>query len=367
MISAETIADVTSRFAVRGRFAESEPLAGGHINESYIVTLIDNRGRGRFVLQRLNPGVFRQPERVMENIRRVTAHLAERLRDQGADDVDRRVIPPIPSRDGRAYVLDETGGCWRLCRFIEGSRVHPAVESPQVAHEAGRAFGEFQRLLSDLPGPRLYETIPAFHDTPLRYEALERAVEADPLGRAASANAEIEFARSRRGFANVLRDLHAHGAIAERIVHNDAKITNVLFDAGAERAICVVDLDTVMPGLGLYDFGDMVRSMTCPAAEDERDLSRVELREELFEAVARGYSAGAGDLLTPTERKHLVAAGKLITLEQGVRFLTDYLEGDRYYQTRRTGQNLDRCRTQFKLVASIERQQQSVERVAAQA
>ena len=236
-------------------------------------------------------------------------------------------------------------------------------QTPAQAEQAGRAFGEFQSLLADLPAPRLHETIPDFHNTPLRYAALERAIAADACGRVAAAQPEIEFVGRRRALAPALLDLHRAGEIPERIVHNDAKITNVLLDAATGAGLCVVDLDTVMPGLSLYDFGDMVRTMTSPTAEDETDLSQVEVQLPLFEALARGYLAAAGCFLNAAERAQLVTAGKLITLEQGVRFLTDFLSGDTYYKTQRPDQNLDRCRTQLKLVASLERHEVALTRL----
>lgn len=367
MSVAGAIADVAGRFAVTGRCTAAESLAGGHINDSYVLTLAGEHGGERYLLQRINAAVFPEPLRVMDNIERVTTHIANHLRQQRVGDLGRRVSAPLPSRDGRPYWVDDRGGVWRLYRLIEGTRVHPLVQTAAQAAEAGRAFGEFQRLLADWPGPRLHETIPGFHNTPLRYAALERAVVADLRGRSASAAPEIAFARARCSWARILLDLHERGEIPERVVHNDAKITNVLFDAATERAVCVVDLDTVMPGLSLYDFGDMVRSMTCPVAEDERELSKVELQESLFEALVQAYCGATGPMLTPVERQHLVTAGRLITLEQGVRFLTDHLNGDTYYKTRRPGQNLDRCRTQFKLVESIERQERTLRDLAARA
>ena len=260
----------------------------------------------------------------------------------------------VPTHAGEPYHRDVDGSYWRLYPFIESTRVHEVVETAEQAREAGRAFGAFQRLLADLPGPRLHETIPDFHNTPLRFEALERAVQADACNRAAAAKAEIEFAARHRVLAGLLLDAHRRREIPERVVHNDAKISNVLFDQTTGEALCVTDLDTVMPGVALYDFGDMVRSMTCAAAEDETDLSKVEVRMPLFEALARGYLETAGAFLTPAERRQLVFAGKLITLEQGVRFLADFLNGDTYYKTQRPDHNLDRCRSQFKLLESIE-------------
>jgi aminoglycoside phosphotransferase (APT) family kinase protein len=265
------------------------------------------------------------------------------------------VLTLVPTHAGEPYHRDAAGGCWRLYRFIEGTRVCEAVETPQQAEFVGRAFGAFQFLLTDFAGPRLHETIPGFHNTPSRYEALDRAVQTDSCNRAAAARAEIDLADRYRPLAGVLLDLHQAGEIPERIAHNDAKISNVLLDETTGEALCVVDLDTVMPGLALHDFGDMVRSMTTTAAEDETDLAKVEVEMPLFEGLARGYLTAAGEFLNPIEREHLVVSGKLITLEQAVRFLTDYLVGDRYYKTHRPNHNLDRARTQFKLLGSIQR------------
>jgi aminoglycoside phosphotransferase (APT) family kinase protein len=240
-----------------------------------------------------------------------------------------------------------------MYHFIERARVLSSVQTPLQAEAAGRAFGEFQRMLADLPPPPLHDTIPDFHNTPLRLAALERAIAADVRGRVATARREIDFALSHRAVAPLLVDLQRSGAIPERIVHNDAKISNVLFDGRTGQALCVVDLDTVMPGLSLYDFGDMVRSMTAIAAEDDPEAAHVRFQPALFEALARGYLSAAGGILSAVERAHLAAAGELITYEQGMRFLTDYLHGDTYYRTTRPGQNLDRCRVQFALLGSL--------------
>lgn len=345
---------LAARFAVGGRLVRVQPFSG-HINDSFILTCEYDGGPARFLLQRINESVFRRPVEVMENIRRVTAHIAAKLKTQNVSDVDRRVLTLVPTHAGEVYHCDEAGGCWRLYRFIEGTRVYETVETPRQAESAGRAFGTFQCLLADFAGPRLNETIPDFHNTPLRYEALDRAVQADSCNRAVVARAEIEAAQRHRPLASALLDLHGAGELPERIAHNDAKISNVLLDESTDEALCVVDLDTVMPGLALYDFGDMVRSMATTAAEDETDLSKVEVEMELFEGLARGYLATAGGFLTPGERRNLVAAGKVITLEQAVRFLADFLLGDTYYKTQRPNHNLDRCRTQFKLLESIER------------
>jgi len=389
----ETILAIAARFAVADELLAVEPFGAGHINDSYRLTYrvaragpsprgrvsagatplspaVDGRSRSnggvageRYLLQRINAAVFRQPAELMENICRVTAHIAQRLRSHGMPDVGRRVPTFIPAHDGAPYCRDEVGGWWRLQRFIERTRTYEAPQTPAHAEAAGRAYGEFQRLLTGLPGPPLHETIPDFHNTPLRYAALERAVAADVCGRVAEARSEIEFAFERRPLAGLLVGLQRAGALPERIVHNDAKLSNVLMDVATGQALCVVDLDTVMPGLSLYDFGDMVRSMTCPAAEDETDLSKVRVQMPLFAALARGYLRAARAFLNTTERAHLVAAGKLIALEQGVRFLTDYLSGDTYYKVHRPKHNLDRTRTQLKLVESIEQHEPAMQRV----
>jgi hypothetical protein len=358
------IAAVARSFAVEGELAASEPFVGGHIHDSYRLTWHTERGSARYLLQRVNTTVFRDPTSLMANIARVTAHIRARLEAGNEPDIDRRGLKFMPARHGAFLYRDAAGAYWRLCRFIEHARGYETVRSLKHVEQAARAFGEFQHLLADLPPPRLHETIPEFHNTALRFAALDRAMAADVCGRVVQARPEIDAALARRGLASLLLDLHRAGEIPERIVHNDAKLNNVLLDVASDQALCVVDLDTVMPGLSLYDFGDMVRTMTSPAAEDERDLSQVEAQPALFGALARGYLDTAGVFLNPVERGHLVTAGKLITLEQAVRFLTDYLAGDTYYKTQRLAHNLDRCRTQLKLVASLERQEAVLQRLA---
>jgi Ser/Thr protein kinase RdoA (MazF antagonist) len=245
-----------------------------------------------------------------------------------------------------------------MYRFIENARSFDALDSPEQAYQAARAFGRFQQQLTSLPPPRLHDTISDFHNTPMRFAALERAIAADACGRAILAKPEIDFALARQSITTKLLD----ASLPERITHNDTKINNVLLDDSTNEGICVIDLDTVMPGLAPYDFGDMVRTATSPAAEDERDLSRVVMQFNFFEALVRGYLSSAGAFLTKEEKRLLAFSGKLITFEIGMRFLTDYLAGDTYYKVHRDGHNLDRCRTQFKLVESIERQEEKMNR-----
>ncbi|HVP12502.1 MAG TPA: aminoglycoside phosphotransferase family protein [Phycisphaerae bacterium] len=345
---------VASRFAIQGRPVAAQPFSGGHIHESYLVSSRWSGQTAEYLLQRINTVVFPRPEQVVSNIRRVTSHIADNLRSRGVHDLDRRVLKLIPVSTGETFLRDDRGSCWRVYRFIGGSHSRQTVRTARQAEDAGRAFGMFQRLLSDWPGSRLHETIPGFHDTSARFRVMEQAIQADAAGRAAAVQEEIGLLMRHQALAGVLLDLHHVGAIPERIVHNDAKISNILFDDSTGEALCVVDLDTVMPGLSLYDFGDMVRSMTCTAAEDEPDTSKVKVRLSFFEALARGYLGVVGEFLTGAEREHLVVAGKLIVLEQAVRFLTDYLNGDCYYRTNRPGHNLDRCRTQLKLLESLD-------------
>jgi aminoglycoside phosphotransferase (APT) family kinase protein len=245
-----------------------------------------------------------------------------------------------------------------MYRFIDGARTYDSVESPSQAFQAAKAFGQFQKQLSNLPAPRLHDTIPDFHHTPRRFSALERSIQADAANRAITAQPEVAFALARQSITSVLLDAN----LPERVTHNDTKFNNVLLDDQTGEGICVIDLDTVMPGLVLYDFGDMVRTTTSPAVEDEQDLSRVTMQFSMFEALVQGYLSTAGSFLTRSEQQYLAFSGKLITFEMGIRFLADYLAGDVYYKVHRPSHNLDRCRTQFKLVESIERQEEQMNR-----
>jgi hypothetical protein len=297
----------------------------------------------------------------MENIQRVRHHLAAKT--SSLPDAKRRVLTLVPARGGMPYHRDPAGNYWRCYLHVSGGRSYDLAQNPRQAFEAAKAFGGFQALLADLPAPRLHDTIPHFHDTPRRLAALRSAAAADAAGRSAGARAELDFALSRAPLAGILQDLAATGDIPERVVHNDTKLNNVIFDARTDEGLCVVDLDTVMPGLALHDFGDLVRCAATRAAEDERDLSQVEIEPALFESLARGYLAGVGGVLTAAELDHLAVSGAVIALELGMRFLTDHLQGDAYFKVHRPGHNLDRCRAQFKLALSFERQEGELRRV----
>lgn len=349
---------IARHFKVQGEFLSAEPYGSGHINDTYCVSFNGNGVRERYILQRINHNVFKNPAALMENVRRVTTHLASRM--SGQPDLKRRVLSLLPARDGKVFHSDEQGNHWRAYVFIEKARTFDAVESPQQAYEAAKAFGQFQSLLSDLPAPRLHDTIPDFHHTAKRFAALEKAIESDVKNRAAQAKPEIDFALKRKAMVNVLLD----AKLPERITHNDTKFNNVMLDDATGQGICVIDLDTVMPGLAVYDFGDMVRTTTSPAKEDERDLSKVVMQLPMFEALVRGYLESASEFLTGAEKQFLAFSGKLITFEIGIRFLTDFLSGDTYFRIHRDGHNLDRCRTQFKLVESIEGQEDRMNELA---
>jgi hypothetical protein len=342
---------IARRFQFPGEPISATPYGSGHINGTWYVAC---HPTSRFILQRINPHIFKRPVALMENIQRVTSHLAAQL--QGQPDAARRVLTLIPAHDGQAFHIDIDQSYWRAWRFIDRTRSYDTVETPQQAWQAAHAFGQFQQLLADLPPPRLHDTIPDFHHTPTRFATLEKTISEDVAYRAVLAQPEIAFAYARQSIASVLLDAN----LPERVTHNDTKINNVLLDDSTGEALCVIDLDTVMPGLALYDFGDMVRTTTSAAPEDERDLSKVAMQFPMFEALVRGYLNAACSFLTQTEKQHLAVSGKLITFEQGIRYLTDYLAGDTYYKVSREGHNLDRCRTQFKLIESIERQEESM-------
>jgi Ser/Thr protein kinase RdoA (MazF antagonist) len=355
---------ISKQFQIYGEILHAETFKIGHINETYSATYDQGGMRVRYIHQKINKNVFQNPVAVMKNVMRVTNHIRQRLEAQNARDITRRSLVVIPTRDGQAYYHNGTGEYWRTFVFIEGVQTYEAVQSPEQAFEAGRAFGEFQSMLVDLPGGRLHETIPNFHNTRKRFAALQQAIQKDHFNRAKEAQADIEFALQREPIVGVILDAMAKGKVPERVTHNDTKFNNVMLDTLTGEAKCVVDLDTVMPGCSLYDLGDMVRSTTSPTLEDERDLSKVKMQMPMFKKLVAGYLSTAGPFLTRAEKSLIAFAGKLISFEIGMRFLTDYLSGDTYFRIHRPGHNLDRCRTQFKLVESIERQERAMQKYA---
>ncbi len=353
---------ISKKFQIYGQILHAEPCKIGHINETYTATYDQGGILVRYIHQKINQAVFRDPVAVMDNIMRVTGHIWKKLSDQGAREMTRKVLTVVPTLDGQPFFRDGGDDYWRTFVFVEKVQSFEAVQSPIQAYEAGKAFGTFQSLLADIGGKRLYETIPEFHNTRKRFDALEQAIAEDRCNRAKSAKTEIDFALKQEPWIGTLLDAHARGEIPERVTHNDTKFNNVMLDWETGHAMCVVDLDTVMPGLVLYDFGDMVRTTTSPTVEDELDLTKVEMQMPMFESLARGYIDSTRDFLTPAEKSYLAFSGKLITFTIGIRFLTDYLVGDSYFRVHRPGHNLDRCRTQFRLVDSIARQEDAMQK-----
>lgn len=357
---------IASQFQIGGSISDIRPFGSGHINDSYVVIVEADERPVRYFLQRINHAIFRDPSALMENVDRVTRHIRSKLLDRGVVEIERRVLSVIPMLSNRLLLKSEDGNYWRLFSYIERARSFDVIEKPEQAYQAAKMFGQFQSLLVDLPAPRLTETIPDFHHTVARYAALDQAIQADRCNRALSAKNEIDFALKHGEIAPVLLRYLESGEIPERTTHNDTKINNVLLDEKTGEGLCVIDLDTVMPGLSLYDFGDLIRTSVCRAGEDETDLSRIEVDLTLFEAIARGYLEEAGKFLNARERSLLVFSGILITFEQGIRFLMDYIQGDIYYKTHRERHNLDRCRTQFELVRQFLILQERMEKIVRQ-
>jgi hypothetical protein len=343
---------IVQQFQIDGQINSISPFGSGHINDTYCVVSEQAGVAARYVLQRINHTIFKAPPKLMGNVRRVTDHIRGKLQSQKSDMADRQLVV-IDAKDGTGCYADTDGNYWRMYNLIENAVTLDQLETPELAYEAARMFGWFQRMLTDLPGPPLFETIPDFHATPKRYQAFLEVLEQDLCGRAKEAEPEIDFIQANAWICDVLLDRVAEGEIPVRITHNDTKINNVMLDAETKKGVCVIDLDTVMPGLSLYDFGDMVRTATSPTEEDETDLSKISMRMPMFEMLAKGFAAETRSFLTEVERKNLAFSGKLITFEQMIRFLTDHLAGDTYYKIYRAGHNLDRTRTQMKLVQSI--------------
>ncbi len=323
-----------------------DPYGNGHINDTFL-TAAHN-----YILQRINTSIFRNPDELMDNIENVTAFLREKIVAAGGNP-DRETLTVIPTIDGKKYYKLDDQNVFRVYKFITDTKSIENSKTPEDLYEAGVGFGHFQKLLADFPVDKLYETIKDFHHTPKRVEALKAAILEDKAGRAESVKAEIEFALENASWADTVIKGIENGQIPVRVTHNDTKINNILFDLESGKAVCVIDLDTVMPGSMLYDFGDALRMGGSTGAEDETDLEKVWFDVTAFEAFAKGYLSEMKDSLTETELALLPLSAKLLTYECGIRFLTDYLNGDTYFKIHREHHNLDRARNQFKLVADI--------------
>jgi hypothetical protein len=356
---------MVENFAIDADLVEAAPYGSGHIHDTFLAVYRNGERLSRFIHQRLNRRVFPRPDVVMRNIAAVTRHVRRRLVAEATDDLDRRVLTLVPTRDGSDYTVDAEGDWWRTYIFIGGARSIDTAEAPAQAFQAARAFGDFQRLLLDYDGPEVAETIPRFHDTRRRFEAFRRALAANAAGRASAATDEVRFALAHEGIVDRLLDLLASGQARTRLTHNDTKLNNVLLDDTTGEGLCVIDLDTVMPGSALTDFGDLARSGATRAAEDERDLTRVRLELDLFAALTEGFVRGAGASLSASERAELPFGALLRTVVDGLRFLADHLRGDTYFRVHRENQNLDRARTHFALALDYDRKQDELAAIAA--
>ena len=345
---------VIHRFAIYGEFEGAKSFGTGHINNTYRSVWNQAGTKVRYTHQKINEKVFTKPDEVMENIERVTGHIAQKLIREEIGDRSRRVLTVIPSKDGKPWARDDEGGWWRTYLFIENTHTMEITSSPENARFLGKSIAAFQAQLADLGGNRLHETIPNFHDMEKRYLRFYDALSKDCKGRAKDVKAEISFMEENEERGALLIRALREGSIPERICHNDTKINNILIDDDSSQALCVIDLDTVMPGTSLFDVGDLIRTVTARTAEDEKDISKVDFDLTYFEALLGGYLSEAMKFLNPQEPALLCESGRNITQIMGLRFLTDYLEGDHYYHIARPEHNLDRCRTQIALIRSMD-------------
>ena len=340
--------EVLAAFVFPSPIRSIERYGFGHINDTFLVTC-DER---RFILQGISLVVFPHPEQLMENMVGITTFLRQKIAAMGGDP-ERETLTLLNTKDGDNYYRDSTGRVWRLMLFVEDTTC-PQMATPELFEQAGYSFGRFQRMLEGYPVESLHETIVRFHDTEDRYAKFEAILAADPMGRAAGVAKEIAFVQARKADCSVAMQALREGKLPMRVTHNDTKLNNILFDAQTGKGLCVIDLDTTMPGLSINDFGDAIRFGASTAAEDEKDLSKVHFDLNLYEIFTRGFLTGAQGALTEGELEYLPWGAKLMTLECGMRFLTDYLDGDHYFRIAYPEHNLDRCRTQFKLVADME-------------
>ena len=337
----------------------------GHINDTFCLVSQGQDGDPvRFILQRLSGTAFPHPEQVMENMVRITAHLRKKLIMTGGDP-ERQTLNLVKTADGKDFYVDSSGGYWRLTNYVEGTICHQSA-TPELFEASARTFGNFQRLLQDFPAETLYETIPHFHDTKDRLKKFLAVLEADPMGRAADTQEEIRFVLDRQADCAVAMDALQEGRLPLRVTHNDTKLNNILMDKETGEGVCVIDLDTTMPGLSIFDFGDSIRFGANHSVEDEPDLSKVNFDIALFAAYTRGFLEGCAGALTREEIRYLPWGARLMTLECGIRFLTDYLDGDHYFRAKYPEHNLRRCRTQFKLVRDMEQQFEEMKAIVAQ-
>lgn len=355
IMSNPLILEAIEGFAIEGKLLSYEKYGSGHINDTFLVCYdMNGLGRLRFIFQRMSKALTKESEWLMENIERIINHLRQKISDNNGD-VYRETLNIVYAPDGKPFFVDSSDEYWRVYQFIEGATTYDKVRTPDDFYESAVSYGNFQKLLSDFDANLLYETIPGFHNTKKRYEKFMKALEADVKGRAASVKEEIDFVISNKELSNTLLDLLEAGQLPLRVTHNDTKLNNIMLDDKTQKAICVIDLDTVMPGLSAYDFGDSIRFGANTADEDETDLSKVSLDVDLYNTFKKGFLEGCGGALTDKEIEMLPMGAAVMTYECGMRFLTDYLEGDVYFHIAREEHNLDRARTQFELVKDMKR------------
>ena len=349
----QDVLKIAEQFETEGVLESAEPHGNGHINDTFLLMYKTGEKYRKYILQRINHEVFKKPWEVMENVVKVTEFLQKKIKDNGGDP-ERETLHVVPAKDGSSYCKWEDGCYWRMYRFIEGATSYDAVKEPKDFYESAVSFGHFQKLLEDYPAETLYEAIPNFHNTVDRFANFKKALAEDVMHRASEVQEEIQFVLDRENDCHVLCDLLSAGEIPLRVTHNDTKLNNIMMDDETGKGICVIDLDTVMPGSALYDYGDSIRFGANTGAEDAKDLSKISCDVDLFSIYTKGFIEGCEGSLTETEIRMLPMGAKLMTLECGIRFLTDYLEGDHYYKIHRPEHNLDRCRTQFKMVQDME-------------
>lgn len=342
--------EVISQFEFSEKLVNFARFGNGHINDTFIINTDTDI---KYVLQRINTNVFKKPDEVMENIINVTEFIRKKLEEQNGD-VQRGTMHFCKTKEGKGLYIDSEGLAWRMYRFIDKSISLDLPETKEDFYQSAVAFGSFQKMLSDFPAETLHETIVNFHNTPVRFENFLNSVEKNLSGRRDTALEEIKFVKDREAFTHVLMDALESKKIPLRVTHNDTKMNNVLLDEDTRKQVCVIDLDTIMPGLSVNDFGDSIRFGASTAAEDEKDLDKVHFDISLFETYLKGFIDGCGEGLTANEIELLPEGAKMMTLECGMRFLADYIDGDTYFRTHYPEHNLDRCHTQFKLVSEME-------------
>lgn len=352
-IDQQVVQSAIIQFQIEGELESFQRHGNGHINDTFLVITKGPITNKKYILQRINRSIFKEPEKLMFNITKVTSFLKEEVKKLGGDEW-REVLTVVYGKDGQPYYVDKEDNFFRMYLFIEDATCFEQVNKPEDFYESAVAFGRFQKLLSGFDASILYETIPNFHNTPLRYERFLQVIKEDKCGRVKEVEEEVQFFLDRKEDMEICKKYQEEGKLPLRVTHNDTKLNNIMMDNQTGKGLCVVDLDTVMPGLSLYDFGDSIRFGANTAVEDEKDLSKVSLDLKLFEQYVKGYLKGCDGSLTDTEITMLPFGAKVMTLECGMRFLTDYLEGDIYFKVHKDKHNLDRCRTQIALVLDME-------------